>query len=1268
MKSLSLSLRLGLTAVVVSLFSAASFANWVPVTGSGTPGYGGYVRYSNITPDGQYWVMTDGGGLHKSSDGGVNWTASNNGLGSLRVRAGLVSSGTTSNTDPSTYKVFAGTSGGGVFKSTDGGASFLPINAGLGCTYVTAIRGLSTRLLAGTDCQLASGVYYSDLGASWSLASGLPSNARVNSISQVNPAGTDYLLANTNSGIYKSMDAGSTWSALPSSPSGPNGAVIYSVTWLSYINSSNVATLRLIATVEGAGVFVSENGGADWIASNTGLPSNPIPLGAVNFNNIDTLFLSLDGAGTYKSNDRGNTWTLFAAESALPAARFVFGSAPTFYAGTVAGPFKSVDGGTNWVKGGAGLAGGMTSNISVDNTGKWYAGAADGVYERSIATSQWSKMPALPSMAHGHVLVRGTSVYAATSSFGIFKYNGSQWQTMNVGLPTNLVYRNPSLRIDSSNATGLYVSLYGAGVYYSANDGVSWTARNSGLSGDALKVHHLTAVGALVYISTEAGVYKSSDGGENWVFAFAPKNSSNQNLSASHVWIDQATTSTVYAGAFNTNAVGAPLSSNGVYKSTDSGATWTQLPGLAGKMIKEVKIVGDDNTLVASAWDHEGNGGIFTSNDGGVTWKNDSVGLTSNLINSVAAAGNGGGAFAASRGAGLFLYIDAPAANEWKYFGAWTNGGPIGYGVSYGAKDIGQTLSGITVVGGGQSAIANYWSDQSWHADLQFGNSMPTTGTVYTATVTPKVGAVTTTIFSMRANGYNTKFPTNIHPSGGANVTEATPVFSWSPPTVAGAFTYGINVQTAADNVHVWSAFNLTGTSVVYGGPTLIAGTLYKVLVQTQEQDIATNTTYGAMREESFCFQCAGIVGVGTNFDQIWISRNKGTGPEDFGLGVRYPRSIGDGHASYLIQCPNNAVASGQFNSAMSAGYEWFNVNLGGAQPATPFTCTSTVSYSNGGLPTVATLTIDRFADASNYPANIPIVPDASAASLSGVSFTAPALTSDMRVQANVYSTNANGSIGQQLWFIGSTPSPINFAGLPTLTVGAKYVLMVAVVDGNNTMHAAQSIIPFCYQCGATGGGSGSLNAVAGWNLLGNSNSAALDVAATFGDASKVITVWKWVSATGKWAFYAPSMDSAALAAYAASKGYDVLTTVAGGEGFWVNAKTIFNATLPAGEAITSASFSSILNSGWSLAAIGDNKTPRAFNNGLSLTPPSAGVVAAPVLTTLWAWNSVQSSWYFYAPSLDNTNGLLAYTTSKGYLDFGANVLLPGVGFWINKP
>ncbi|MEI6601738.1 MAG: hypothetical protein WCN21_14745, partial [Comamonadaceae bacterium] len=58
--------------------------------------------------------------------------------------------------------------------------------------------------------------------------------------------------------------------------------------------------------------------------------------------------------------------------------------------------------------------------------------------------------------------------------------------------------------------------------------------------------------------------------------------------------------------------------------------------------------------------------------------------------------------------------------------------------------------------------------------------------------------------------------------------------------------------------------------------------------------------------------------------------------------------------------------------------------------------------------------------------------------------------------------------------------------------------------------------------------------------------------------------------------------------------------------------------------------------------------------------------------TTLWAWDSAQFKWYFYAPSLQaqGSTALSDYIKTNGYLDFASasKTLGPGTGFWIYKP
>lgn len=129
---------------------------------------------------------------------------------------------------------------------------------------------------------------------------------------------------------------------------------------------------------------------------------------------------------------------------------------------------------------------------------------------------------------------------------------------------------------------------------------------------------------------------------------------------------------------------------------------------------------------------------------------------------------------------------------------------------------------------------------------------------------------------------------------------------------------------------------------------------------------------------------------------------------------------------------------------------------------------------------------------------------------------------------------------------------------------------------------------------------------------------------------------------------------------YVTSRGYQLLATIAGGEGFWINARQSGSVTFPVGNTITAANLGSTLLKGWNLSGLGEIATPKQFCDA-----PATGTV-----TTLWAWDATNSAWYFYAPSLDASGNLVSYINSRSYLDFTAQgkTLGPGVGFWVNKP
>ena len=179
-----------------------------------------------------------------------------------------------------------------------------------------------------------------------------------------------------------------------------------------------------------------------------------------------------------------------------------------------------------------------------------------------------------------------------------------------------------------------------------------------------------------------------------------------------------------------------------------------------------------------------------------------------------------------------------------------------------------------------------------------------------------------------------------------------------------------------------------------------------------------------------------------------------------------------------------------------------------------------------------------------------------------------------------------------------------------------------------------------------------SVYLIPGWNLVGNSAGGVIDVATSLADAAKVSSVWKWSASKRKWAFYAPSLSTQDLLVYANSQGYDVLSSIQSGEGFWVQSKVSAVVDLPAGTSVSAAAVQSAFVAGWNLVGVGETRSPPDFDT-----------------SSLWAWDPVKGVWYFYAGSLDTAGTLASTIQSSSYLDFASvgKKLVQGTGFWADK-
>ena len=198
----------------------------------------------------------------------------------------------------------------------------------------------------------------------------------------------------------------------------------------------------------------------------------------------------------------------------------------------------------------------------------------------------------------------------------------------------------------------------------------------------------------------------------------------------------------------------------------------------------------------------------------------------------------------------------------------------------------------------------------------------------------------------------------------------------------------------------------------------------------------------------------------------------------------------------------------------------------------------------------------------------------------------------------------------------------------------------------------------FALACGAV---DLSVPVARGWNLLGNGSTTDIDAtsAPDLFDAAKVNSLWKWDNASSSWTFYAPSLAAdGTLSTYASENSYGVITRIAPGEGFWVDAVQPFTLTR---NGISLNEFGAPpLGTGWNLVSLGRAITPPVLDGELG------GVSGSSSFDSMWSWDSANSKWNFYSPELAAKNTLADYAKTNGYGDYSAVPTSSGLGFWLN--
>jgi photosystem II stability/assembly factor-like uncharacterized protein len=541
-----------------------------------------------------------GVGIFKSTNGGGSWRAINFGLADTAVSSLAIAS-------QDSRTLYAGTASGGVFKSIDGGESWgtTGLAAGLTNNRVDALT-IDPENLRTVYAATVTGLYKSiDAGITWTRLSPdyLPS-VQLMAIDRRRP-GVVYAGESgccSNGALFKSADGGVHWTEIPEM----SGCLITAVLF-----PQQRADIVYAAAGCGDGInpniFKSTDGGTSWSTLNPALPEmRLISALAIDPQNPDTLYAAAQDHGVFKTIDGGATWQSVGPDLRPPYvnALVIDPQSPNqIYLGTGAGVLKSTDAGASWNFANTGLHANGVMALGLDpvDSSSLYAAAFDKFTDQlqvafgrllkstDRATTWKSVNPATNAVTMGLTVTPDRTVYACTTE-ALYKSSdtGASWTPLSP-FPTiaSGAGRCSTLVIDSQSATTLYAG-------------------------------------------TSEGVFKSTDGGKSWRSASSGLPMIfNRPMDVLTMAVDP-TTGTIYAET--DSFVGDPPIPYALFKSTDGAISWNRVNSLPTKSIRSLVI----SSRMPSAMYIATSAGLFKSTDGGSNWSSVNFGMDGGSVATLA--------------------------------------------------------------------------------------------------------------------------------------------------------------------------------------------------------------------------------------------------------------------------------------------------------------------------------------------------------------------------------------------------------------------------------------------------------------------------------------------------------------------------------------------------------------------------------------------------------------------------------------------------------
>lgn len=524
---------------------------------------------------------------------------------------------------------------GKVYISNDGGEtwsqSFFGNNAGVLSISIdpsdpATIYVTTNGILGSTQSLIVS--KSTDSGETWTvldLTAAMPGGFGCVDMA-VDPNDSDVLFAIGSEGISngtvaKSVDGGATWqTAMGNLPSGKPLNAVTIANGAVYVCGGQLFGGNVM------GVYKSLDMGTTWTAISSTFPNKVANDLLINPDDPDNMYVATEGDGIYFTTDGGANWEFNTggAGDNGSARKVIFHPMDneTIIAGYLSlGVCYSNDGGENWITATEGISALELNDIEIDPNNanialaSFEAENSGGCY--IFSGEEWSLVESLPATRFSAVDIGydGT-MYAwsngptTVAAEGVYKSadGGQTWENMGPNLGSVFETQIWDIEISELDQNLIYIGGNNFGVagwasmlYKSTDGGENWDNVFSGPDNDAIRFVHLVPgtddmdMYAAYKSETAGGFLKSIDGGTNWLPV-------NDGLPAGVKWCgaivsDPLDGNILYGGVGGYGGVAGTI-----YKSEDAGSNWSSMGVSLGNYCKVTDfMVSPQNNMVVYA-------------------------------------------------------------------------------------------------------------------------------------------------------------------------------------------------------------------------------------------------------------------------------------------------------------------------------------------------------------------------------------------------------------------------------------------------------------------------------------------------------------------------------------------------------------------------------------------------------------------------------------------------------------------------------------------